>query len=79
MARKEYHFAPEYMDYAAMAHYTCYTISAVRKWYRYGRLPAVRIDGNGDPRFRRRDIDAFMERHLQSSLTAIAEDITASL
>jgi len=74
MAKRIYSFAPGWMDYAAVAHYTCYSERTIKEWFRKGLLPAARVEG-GDPRFRREDVDALMEAHKRESLLRIAEGI----
>ena len=36
-------------------------VNTVRRWSRTGRLPAYRISDRGDRRFRRRDINRFLQ------------------
>lgn len=76
--KRQYTFAPGWMDYAAVAHYTCYSERTIKMWYSKGWLPAARVD-NGAPRFRRDDIDKLLETHKRESLIEIANDITGGL
>jgi predicted site-specific integrase-resolvase len=74
MAKRSYTFAPGWMDYAAVAHYTCYSVRVVKEWYKKGLLTAARVEG-GDPRFKRQDIDQFFEKFVEAS----REDIVSSV
>jgi hypothetical protein len=81
MAKRSYTFPPGWMDYAAVAHYTCYSERAVKEWYEKGMIKASRIvykeagGKKGDPRFKRGDIDKFFENFVEAS----REDIVSSV
>lgn len=82
MARRDYNFAPGWLDFPALAYYTCYSVRAVRIWYERGLLKPVRVkvDGRtGDPRFYREDVDKFMLQFREDSLREIADEITTNL
>ncbi len=78
MAKKEYTFCPGWMDYAAVAHYTCFSERTVKEWYRKGLLPAARID-NGAPRFARNDVDRLMEANKSKSFLETINQIIGDL
>lgn len=78
MAKRQYQFCPGWMDYAAAAHYTCFAERTIKAWHKRGLLPAARVE-NGHPRFRRSDIDDFLESHKKESLLELTEKILENI